>query len=88
MTKQTFTGYKHIAGRGEAYAIDAPNLSEMWARANTEQRKRLVEKMKEQGGFDFVCYDKGAQNISQLVIGWIVGDFNEDENGVVVGDFL
>jgi len=81
-----FTGYRHTAGKGEQYAINAPGLSEMWAKADKAQRIRLVEKMKQQGGFDFVTYTP-AQSIHNVVIGWIVGKFNDDEYGVTVGEF-
>lgn len=81
-----FTGYKHIAGKGEQYAIDAPNLSEIWAKANKIQRMLLVEKMKRQGGFDFVTYHP-AKSIQFVVINWITGNLKADEYGVIIGDF-
>jgi hypothetical protein len=83
---QIFTGYKHAAGKGEQYAIGAPNLSELWAKADKVGRIRLVEKMKQQGGFDFVTYEP-AQSIQYVVINWLLGKFNNDEYGVTVGEF-
>jgi len=83
----TFTGYKPHSRQGRAVRnINAPGLSEMWAKADKAGRVRLVEKMKQQGGFDFVTYQP-AQSIQHVVIGWIIGQFKNDEYGVTVGEF-
>lgn len=81
-----FTGYKHIAGKGEQYAIDAPHLSELWAKADKAGRIRLVDMMKRQGKFDFVTYHP-AKSIQFVVINWITGHLKDDEYGVTIGDF-
>ena len=78
-----FTGYRHIAGKGEQYAINAPGLDELWAKSDAAQRRRLVERMKQQGRFDFVTYYP-VKNIQNTVIGWILGELDSDDYGVVI----
>lgn len=81
-----FTGYKHIAGHGQQYAIDAPGLTEIWAKSDKMQRIRLIERMKQQGNFDFITYEP-AKSVEYVVINWILNKFNNDEYGVTVGEF-
>ena len=78
-----FYGYKHIAGKAQMFTINNPALGDLWAQADTAQRRRLIEKMKIQGKLDFVAY-KEAQDLQGAVIDWIIGKKPTDKYGVVI----
>lgn len=78
-----FYGYKQIAGKVEMYTINNQHLDELWTRANTQQRRRLIEKMKAQGRFDFIAYDE-AQDLQGTVIDWTLGKLPTDNFNVTI----
>ena len=84
--KAIFTGYKHIAGKLEQYGINAPGLSDIWAKADKAGRIRLVKQMQQRGGFDFITYYP-AQSITNVVLSCEAGELETDEYGVTIGGF-